>query len=61
MDVNQITTLVGSLGFPIVACIALFLENRAQRKTHAEETAKLSAVIEQNTLAITVLTEKMED
>lgn len=60
MDLNSATQLIGSLGFPIVACIALFYQNGKQEDRHREEMEKLSDAVNNNTLAITQLTEKIE-
>lgn len=60
MDLNVVTQLIGSLGFPIVACIALFYQNSKQEDRHREEMDKLSDAVNNNTLAITQLTEKIE-
>lgn len=67
----DITSLIGSLGFPIVACGVLFYQQREEHKSftamldkitaaHAEETKLYAEVIANNTLAITRLTEKLE-
>lgn len=58
---QDIVTLIQSVGFPIAACVALYVENQAQRKSHKEEMLKLASVIEKNTLAITKLTDHLED
>lgn len=62
MDVTTVTQLVGSLGFPIVCCGALFwdlikAEDRRSKEAalHKEEVAELQKSIEANTLAITTL------
>lgn len=50
MDVNEIGALISSVGFPIVACIALFLQSREQSKAITEMSLalqKLSDKIEQ--------------
>lgn len=59
MDVNALTTLVGSLGFPIVACGAMFYEMHQQTKRHAEEMEKVSDALNNNTLALTELKDKL--
>lgn len=59
MDVNTLTTLVGSLGFPIVACGAMFYEMHQQSKRHAEEMEKVSDALNNNTLALTELKDKL--
>lgn len=48
MDYNAIVTLVGSLGFPIVACIALFWMMNTTMKEFKETVAE-------NTKAMTEL------
>lgn len=59
MDVNAFTTLVGSLGFPIVACGAMFYEMHQQSKRHEEEMEKVSDALNNNTLALTELKDKL--
>lgn len=49
MDINVITQIIGSLGFPIVACIALFYENMKTRESHKEEISKLAESLDNNT------------
>lgn len=61
MDVNALTTLVGSLGFPIVACGAMFYEMHQQTKRHAEEMEKVSDALNNNTLALTELKDKLNN
>ena len=41
MDVSTITSLIGSLGFPIACCIALFLQLRKSDENHKEEMQKV--------------------
>lgn len=59
MDVSVITQLIGSLGFPIVACAALFYENYKQSERHAEETEKLTDAINNNTIVLQKLVDKL--
>ena len=59
MDANTITQLVGSLGFPIVACVALFWFMIKSNEQHKEEMNKLSEALNNNTLAITKLSDKI--
>lgn len=59
MDANTLTTLVGSLGFPIVACGAMFYEMHQQNKRHEEEMEKVSDALNNNTLALTELKDKL--
>lgn len=61
MDVyNIILQAVGSLGFPIVACTAMFWKVNEQDKTHKEQMDKLSEAVANNTKAIIALTEKLD-
>lgn len=55
MDVNQITTFVSTVGFPIVACGALFYMVREMSKAHKEEIDNLRKTIEENTQVLTRL------
>lgn len=65
MDANTIVTLVGSLGFPICACIGLgwFVtsELRSMRSDHKEEMAKMTEAVNNNTMVIQKLVDKMGD
>lgn len=55
-----ISELIGQYAFPIAACVALFIENREQRKSHSEEMERFAMVIEANTLAVTKLKDHLE-
>lgn len=50
MDVNLITTLIGSLGFPIAAACALFwymvTESRQTRETISNNTVVMTQILE---------------
>lgn len=63
MDVNAITTMIGTLGFPICCVVALFIregkdaearreERRIERDARAEETDKWTQALNNNTAAI---------
>ena len=60
MDVNSMIQLVGSLGFPIVACGALFWRMIKSDEQHKEEMNKMSEALNNNTSALVKLTEKLE-
>lgn len=55
MDVNMVTQLVGSLGFPIVSCGALFWYLVKEKDAHKEEMKELRKSVEANTTAINTL------
>lgn len=60
MDVNSIIHLVSSLGFPIVACGALFWRMVKSDEQHKEEMNKVTESLNNNTMALVKLTEKLE-
>ncbi len=52
MDINTIIQLIGSLGFPIAMCVALFYYMTKQTETHKEEVAKITEALNNNTIAL---------
>lgn len=60
MDVNALIQLVGSLGFPVVACGALFWRMVKSDEQHMEEMGKMSDALNNNTAALLKLTEKLD-
>lgn len=60
MDANTIIQLVGSLGFPIVMCGALFWRMVKYDEQHKAEMDKLSEALNNNTIALTKLSDKLE-
>lgn len=59
MDIASVTQLIGSLGFPIVACIAMYITLNKQSEQHKEEMNKITESLNNNTIAITKLTERL--
>ena len=70
MDANTIITMIGSLGFPIVACIGIAyffakandnyrLDMKEARMRHKEEIDKMSEAINNNTKALELLIQKI--
>lgn len=55
MDINSIAQVIGSLGFPIVACGALFWKMDKDNQIRSEESQKMQEAIVNNTLALTEL------
>lgn len=71
MDAQTITTIISSLGFPIVCCLGLgwwiktITENfnkqlEETRKDHKEEIKSLKESLDNNTIALTKLLDKLE-
>ena len=55
MDFNMVVQLIGSLGFPIVACGALFWTLNKEQESHKAEMAAVTQALNQNTLVMTEL------
>lgn len=55
MDVTMVTQLIGSLGFPIVCCGALFWYLVKEKDSHKQEMEELRKSVEANTTAINLL------
>ena len=60
MDANAIIQIVGSLGFPIVMCGALFWRQVKSDEQHKEEMDKLSEALNNNTQAIIKLSDNLD-
>lgn len=71
IDNTLIIELVGTLGFPIVACVAMFRKMDKQDDAHREEMnkqderhdiqiEKMSEAVNNNTLVVTRLLERMD-
>ena len=59
MDIGTITSMIGSLGFPIVACIYMAYVNAKQTEAHKEEMAKITEAVNDLKVAITSLVDKL--
>lgn len=60
MDIQVIGQLVASLGFPIVACGAMFWMVNKQEERHGEEIRSLRQTIEDNTNVLASLKELIQ-
>ena len=71
MDSNSIVTLIGSLGFPIVACIGMGWYVKYQmdayskqvkeiREEHNKQNESVTQALNNNTLALQKLCDKIE-
>ena len=61
MDFNSLVTAIGSFGFPIVMCLLMYDRMGKQDAQHKEEMMKLTESLNNNTLAITKLTDKIQE
>lgn len=55
MDVTQIMQAIGSLGFPIVACCALFYYLNKEQESHKAEMQMVTEALNRNTDILTEL------
>lgn len=61
MTVEQITQLVSSLGFPIIVCGCLFWYIINKDQTHTEEVSKLTDAVNNNTLVMQKILDKLDN
>ena len=61
MDTNAIVQIISNLGFPIAMCGALFWYINKQTELHKEEMHELKQSIDNNTLVITKLYERLTE
>ena len=59
MDANSIISLVGTLGFPIVMCGALFWYMIKQNEQHSTESREMRDAINELKLAIIEMTDRL--
>lgn len=59
MDVNAITQIISSVGFPIAACLICFWYVNKLTETHKEEVNKLTDALNNNTLVMQKLCDKL--
>lgn len=60
MTVNEIMGAISTVGFPIVMCGVLIWYMLRTESYHRQETEKYTEAINNNTLAITRLVDKLE-
>lgn len=61
MDPSAISTLISTLGFPIACVIAMFWMWNRERDDHKEEMEKVTAAVNNNTIALTKLEELLRN
>ena len=57
---NMVIQAISTVGFPIVVCLIMIYMVYKMNETHKAETTELRKVIENNTLSITKLYEKID-
>lgn len=61
MDMQTLVQLIGSLGFPIAACIACFWMLNKEREERIAEMKEFTKAIDNNTLALEAIKNKLEN
>lgn len=56
---EEVIKLIQTLGFPIAVAIALFWQNTKMQDQHKEEMMKMTEALNNNTLALTELKDKI--
>ena len=57
MGIQDMLQIIGSFGFPIFACIFLYLSNEKEAEAHREEVSELKKTIDGNTTALNLILE----
>lgn len=60
MTIADLTQIIGSLGFPIAMCIYMMYVNDRNNKRNNETTKELTNIINNNTVALTKLTDRID-
>ena len=59
MDIEVVTQLIGSLGFPIVACIYMAVTQQKSEERHSKEVDELRKAVNNNTNVMVKLCTKL--
>ena len=59
MTINDVTTLISSVGFPITMCGAMFWYMIKENESHKAEASEMKSAINALEIAITKLTDKL--
>lgn len=60
-DISAVISTISNLGFPIAACIYFAVITQKQNERHTEEVNELRKVVEQNTLTVQRLVDKLDN
>lgn len=61
MEMSEILTAINTVGFPIVCCIVLAYLVYNMNKSHKEEMNDVKEALNQNTLVIQKLSDKLDN
>lgn len=59
MEMQEIMTLIGSLGFPIVVAVYMIYVNREQASKHADEVKEMTSAINELKIVLQKLIDKI--
>lgn len=59
MEVDVLTTIISNVGFPIACVIAMFYMWNKEREAHKEETDRLAQAINNNTVVMQQVLNKL--
>lgn len=59
MDVNAIMQAIGTVGFPIVACIYMAYIHNESEIRHSQERQEMIDAINRNTMVIEIIKDRM--
>lgn len=59
MEVDVLTTIISNVGFPIACVIAMFYMWNREREAHKEETNRLAEAINNNTVVMQQVLNKL--
>lgn len=59
LEVESILDIIPTVGFPIACCIAMFLQQNKIMENHKKEMSEMKNAIDNNTIALTKLIEKL--
>lgn len=60
MDVQTVTTIISTVGFPICVCLLCFWYINKMQEQHKAETDKLAEALNNNTLVMQKLIDNLE-
>lgn len=60
MDIQAILTAISTVGFPIVVAGAMFWKMNKQDEDHKEEMGKVTEAVNNNTIALQKLLDRLE-
>lgn len=61
MDWSTVISFVQGVGFPIVCVLIMFDEMHKERDAHKEEMAKVTEALNNNTIILTALKQRLDD